>query len=47
VPNDDQSVINLEHGLSKSMEGNWPGFTQEEADTLHRRIGNMALVQAK
>lgn len=47
VPNDDLSIINLEHILPKNLEGNWPGFTQEEADTLNRRLGNMVLVQAK
>jgi len=47
IPNDDQTVITLEHILPKNMEGNWPIFSQEEADALYKRIGNMVLLQAK
>jgi hypothetical protein len=47
IPNDDQTVINLEHILPKNTEGNWPDFSQEEADALYRRIGNLVLLQAR
>ena len=47
IPNDDQQVINLEHVLPQKPEGNWPQFTPEEADSYYRRIGNLALIQAK
>jgi len=47
LPNDDQSVINLEHILPSNPEGNWPQFSPEGVDAYHRRIGNLALLQAK
>jgi len=47
VPNESEDVINLEHVLPKSREGNWPQFTDEEADAFLNRIGNLALLRAK
>jgi hypothetical protein len=47
LPNDDAQVINLEHVLPRVPEGNWPQFSVEMAEALYRRIGNMALLQAK
>lgn len=47
VPNENEDVINLEHVLPKNPEGNWPQFTADQADALYRRLGNMALLQAK
>jgi hypothetical protein len=47
VPNDSEDVINLEHVLPKKREGNWPQFTDEEADAFLNRIGNLALLRAK
>jgi hypothetical protein len=47
IPNDDRQVINLEHILPMRTEGNWPNFTGEEARIYARRIGNLALLQAK
>lgn len=46
VPNDDQTVINLEHVLPKRPMGNWPKFTDDEADLWTNRLGNQALMKA-
>jgi Protein of unknown function DUF262/Protein of unknown function (DUF1524) len=47
IPNDDKQVINLEHILPEVPGGNWPQFTEEEARVCSKRIGNLALLQAK
>jgi hypothetical protein len=46
IPNDDRSVINLEHVLPEKTEGNWPQFSPEEVKIYCRRIGNLALLRA-
>jgi len=47
IPNDDQSVINLEHVLPEKPQDNWPQFIPEVAASFYKRIGNMALLQAR
>lgn len=47
LPNEDAAVINLEHILPKHPDGNWPSFTEDEAEVSYRRLGNMVLLQAK
>jgi hypothetical protein len=47
LPNDDVRAINLEHVLPQKPEGNWPQFSPEQVDAFNRRLGNMALMQAK
>ena len=46
IPNDDRSIINLEHVLPEKTEGNWPQFSPEEAKIYYRRIGNLVLLRA-
>lgn len=46
IPQDDKAVINLEHVLPKKVEGNWPGFTDEDVRRLTTRLGNLALMRA-
>ena len=46
IPNDDRAVINLEHVLPKKTMGNWPEFTQEEAEIWVNRLGNQTLTRA-
>jgi hypothetical protein len=46
IPNDDRSVINLEHVLPEKTEGNWPQFSTEEVKIYYRRIGNLVLLRA-
>lgn len=47
MPNDDKTVINLEHVLPESPEGNWPHFNHDEVRMYSRKIGNLALLLAK
>lgn len=47
VPNEDASVITLEHILPERPEGNWPQFTEDEHDAYWKRIGNMVLLQQR
>lgn len=47
LPNDNVGAINLEHVLPRNPEGNWPQFSAETAEALYRRLGNLALLQAK
>jgi hypothetical protein len=46
IPNDDRSVINLEHVLPEKPEGNWPQFTDDQVKLYYRRIGNLCLLRA-
>ena len=46
VPNEDSSIINLEHILPKKPEGNWPQFSDDEAALYVNRLGNQALLRA-
>jgi uncharacterized protein DUF262/uncharacterized protein DUF1524 len=46
IPNDDQTVINLEHVLPERPEGNWPQFTDEQVKLYWKRIGNLCLLRA-
>ena len=46
LPNEDSSIINLEHILPKKPEGNWPQFSDDEAALYVNRLGNQALLRA-
>lgn len=46
IPNDDRSIINLEHVLPDKPEGNWPLFSDDEVKLYKNRIGNLALLRA-
>jgi hypothetical protein len=46
IPNDDKSIINLEHVLPEKPEGNWPQFTDDQVKLCYRRIGNLCLLRA-
>lgn len=48
MPNEDPSVINLEHILPENPDpAAWPQVTQDVAEANWRRIGNMVLLQAR
>jgi hypothetical protein len=47
LPEDDKSVINLEHVLPDKPEGNWPQFTEDDVAQYSKRLGNLALMLAK
>lgn len=46
MPVNDQTIINLEHILPKKPMGNYPKFTDEEADLWLNRLGNQTLMRA-
>jgi hypothetical protein len=46
IPNDDRSMINLEHILPEKPEGNWPQFSEEQVKLYYKRIGNLCLMRA-
>ncbi len=46
IPNDDRSIINLEHILPKKPLSNWPEFKTEEVSIWSNRLGNQALMRA-
>lgn len=46
IPNDDRSMINLEHILPEKPEGNWPTFTDEQVKLYYKRVGNLCLMRA-
>jgi Protein of unknown function DUF262/Protein of unknown function (DUF1524) len=45
--NDDPGAASLEHVLPRRPEGNWLQFSEQEAEALHRRLGNLALLGDK
>jgi hypothetical protein len=47
VPNDEEQYINLEHILPDSPNGDWKHIDPDTAAALHKRLGNMVLLQAK
>jgi hypothetical protein len=46
IPNDEENVINVEHILPEHPEDNWPNIDKDMASALHKRLGNMVLMQA-
>jgi hypothetical protein len=46
IPNDDKSVINLEHILPDKPERNWPQFTDDDVKLYRNRIGNLTLLRS-
>lgn len=46
IPNDDPTVINIEHILPAKPEGNWPQFTDDEVKIFKNRIGNMTMLRS-
>jgi len=47
VPNDEENSINLEHILPENPGAHWRVFNPETASAFHKRIGNLAILQAK
>lgn len=43
----DSPQYTLEHVLPESPEGNWPGFTDEQAAEFVYRLGNLTIMEAK
>lgn len=47
IPNDEENAVNLEHILPENPDGNWPEFDDDTAQIYYKRLGNMAIMQAK
>lgn len=47
IPNDDPDEINLEHILPQKPLDNWPDYDDDTVKAFNKRIGNLALLQAK
>ncbi len=47
VPNDDSTVVNLEHVLPQNHNDSWPEIESDIAEALCNRIGNLVLLDAK
>lgn len=46
LPNDDRTIINLEHILPRKPEANWSQFTADEVALYVNRLGNQVLMRA-
>jgi len=46
IPQDDRSVINLEHVLPEKPEDNWPQISEEDVAQFAKRLGNLILLRA-
>lgn len=47
VPEDDETVINLEHILPENPRDGWAHIPADVASAYYKRLGNMVLLQAK
>jgi Protein of unknown function DUF262/Protein of unknown function (DUF1524) len=47
VPSDDEKAINLEHVLPENPGDEWPAVRTDDALAHYRRLGNLAILQAK
>jgi hypothetical protein len=46
IPQDDHTLINVEHVLPRRPSGNWPQFDEEIARSYVNRFGNLVLMKA-
>jgi hypothetical protein len=46
IPNNDETVVNLEHILPKSLTDQWPEFNEEEHKLFFKRLGNMTILNS-
>ena len=46
IPQDDRSIINLEHVLPLKPEDEWPNVSIEDVDQYAKRLGNLVLMRA-
>ena len=45
-PQEDQSLVNLEHVMPLRLAGNWPDVTDDDVKVYGKRLGNMVLMRA-
>jgi hypothetical protein len=46
VPQEDRTIITLEHVLPRKPGANWPQFSEDEAKNNATRLGNLVLLRA-
>jgi hypothetical protein len=46
IPEDDRSIITLEHVLPLNPETNWPGFSEDDVREYVKRLGNLVLLRS-
>lgn len=47
IPNNDETVVNLEHILPKSLNDKWTEFNDEEHKLFFKRLGNMTILNSR
>jgi Protein of unknown function DUF262/Protein of unknown function (DUF1524) len=46
IPQDDGSVINLEHVMPQKPEDDWPDVSEDDVNQYSKRLGNLVLMRA-
>ena len=46
IPNNDETIVNLEHILPKNLTVQWPEFNEEEHKLFFKRLGNMTILNS-
>lgn len=47
IPNNDETIVNLEHILPKTLNDQWPEFNEEEHKLLYKRLGNITILNSR
>jgi len=46
IPNNDETIVNLEHILPKTLNDQWPEFNEDEHKLFFKRLGNMTILNS-
>lgn len=46
IPNNDETIVNLEHILPKNLTDKWSDFNEEEHKLFFKRLGNMTILNS-
>ena len=47
IPNNDETVVNLEHILPKKLNEHWDNFDEDEHKLYFKRLGNMTILNSR
>lgn len=47
IPNNDETIVNLEHVLPKKLNDDWAGFDEDEHKLYFKRLGNMTILNSR
>lgn len=47
IPNNDETIVNLEHILPKKLNDQWTGFDEDEHKLYFKRLGNMTILNSR